>query len=750
MSGEENLSATDWDTRFRVENYDPAAYFGYQPPQWQAPAERHDNGDPVTGTEAEHQELTITDRPPEAVDSGARDYVYDPASQDSDLVWVEGTDPETGEWVEPEETHYEHEGEVWTPRGVDEQAYHVWDPTSRNIEVFWRWVSNMSNEATYEHSTYWRRVNTILGAASDTLRARGEALASTWQGEAANAFLKQIGGTLYSLDEWSDLTSDSAWRLSLLGDTIGSAQDRLGRLYNYYWATVELFHGWWLSPAMEDWRDHVGMDGRMPIYNPQRLDWDPGDGQSVDVSRIIPFDRLEQVEPGDVIADAGLDGEVVLVEGREEIQRVYHDKAADIIQELGDSYVNANYYGFAEGREFQGPPGINPALREIPGIVAANVDRIREEFAGIGALDGSGMGPGAMPAMPALPAGLTAPMADLPIDNPALGTLPFSTPQLGNQVMPTLDGGLLAGAPATTMPGTGQLPGLGTNPGLSGGPGSLPGFGVVPGNGAFPGVGVGPGIGPAPGQGTVPATVQQQRAAAEAALQRALQAVQAAQTGGVPPAAAGAGPALPGFTDTGLPSAAGLPGAGMPGAAVPGAFQPGTGLSGVPQSLPEPGAVSLPGATAATAASAGLAGASASGLMMPPPPPPMVPPIAPTQGRQQPQATPLGAMPPPPSPLFVPPGRVSQSGRTPTAPRRIQPTLAGATGRAARTAGLQGAQASQRSEPGRTERARRPEAVTVPGQHDQELWKVEKPKGLLQGAPPAEPARQGKAIGSTG
>jgi hypothetical protein len=107
-------------------------------------------------------------------------------------------------------------------------------------------------------------------------------------------------------------------------------------------------------------------------------------------------------------------------------------------------------------------------------------------------------------------------------------------------------------------------------------------------------------------------------------------------------------------------------------------------------------------------------------------------------------------------PMFVPPGRVTQQGNTPTAPQRITPALSGTarTARPARLTGLRGAAghtAPPRSEPAsRPEAASAPETVPVPGDHDRELWTVDKPKGLLQGSASRPPAQHGKPIASPG
>jgi hypothetical protein len=665
MSGSDDLTANDRSAQHRIESHVPSQYFGFEPDPWQGPAvtvEHPDSGEQIVlpGSETDERYRHATDRPDDAQyrASDGREYSYHPHMGDAD----DGEVSQDGDVVE------------------DAGGYFAYDPQRRNIDVYWGWVSNMSNEATNQHSTYWRRVSTALRAASDTLRTRANTLAETWQGEASTSYLSQIGATLYSLDEWDRISSENAWRLATLATQIEQAQSELGQLYRYYYATISILEQW---PTFRT----ADSPTELPIYDPQNVDWHSRTDSVPNATEIMPilnYDGSYEFhgdQPDNVILISPY-----LPEGKQQIQQLYHNRAAQIIQELADEYVNAHYYAFEEGRRFQGPIALNPSPGGQP-IQPLSAGDLMGSLGVPAGLAGGGMptGPGAIN-MPQLPAGAASPaLAGLPT-----GQLPASAVPAG---LSPSDNGFLAGVPG---------PGLALQPGVT-----LPAFpqpgatqpGIVPPGGFVP-----PGVVPPsglPGQSPGGLTAQQQAAAAQAA-QAAQQAAQAAaalpgalgaqppgfppgalgaQPPGFPPGALGAQPpgfpvgSAPGATLPGtasfpagtaatVPGTPALPGAANPGGALPGvagldAVLPGAaGLDGAGSGggAPGVGPGGVPVTAQGTPALPGVAGGNAAALnagMMPPPPPPMAPAIPPSQSTQRgnqggANGTGLAGMPPPP------------------------------------------------------------------------------------------------------
>jgi hypothetical protein len=779
--------ATDWYSTtpadgFRLGPDDHTeASLQYRPREDPLPNMRGDEGYDRRHDDQTDARLTDTvNTGPREIGEGPEEFQHPDWNQEN---WEDNYDGEDTDFHSDEERAAHAAGYI---------PLHFFQKDVRDIHIFWRWVGGMSAEHTEARAIGWLRIERLLRSVQDQLVGRGRTLMETWTSAAGNAsasenFMIEMDASAASLDRWTWVADRHKTALNRIASAIRTAQDELGPLYTHYRVARALLDNW---PA-------IYSSNQDPVYASSdtsdlpplgNLDHHPGysDGET----NILPIggggdpERAMRInDPSDGWNPAttpvlynGQGGEIE-INSVDDLLQAYHNRAAAIVQPLADTYYNEHLLSLTRMRGWDGPlpDDVSPPRNWDDVNPTGLVDGL---LAQVGAsIPGPGGGLGGVPSMSDNPL-FNGPGTGVPAPgiSPDLTGLPVGGFPGGLPSQP--DGGFLAGTPVAFA----NQPPVATPP-IPGGPSQLtvPGMppAIVP-----PTLPVSPA--PAPQQQIAAQQAAQVAAqqAAQAAAQQAAQAAQAAQqaaiaaqqavnnvalpggqpsisvqpgvapegvAAGVSPVQAGQPVTLPGVSPAAATAPGTLPLTAVAGQVAPGGFAPGIAPPGVDAtgvSVPVQGGAALPGVTGGAV---GLTDAQAM-AMMPPPPPPIVPPVAGSQqGGQRSSGQTAGpaGMPPPPSPLFVPPGRVTSTGRAATAPQRIPPTLAGASakpGRTARLAGVQGASTTQRQEP--AQQVRKPETVTVPGEHDRELWTVKKPKGLLQGAPPPEPAKQGKPIGS--
>ncbi|MPZ27564.1 MAG: hypothetical protein GEV12_14440, partial [Micromonosporaceae bacterium] len=411
--------------------YDPAEYDGFRPEPWQAPAEVAEDPAsgqpaPVAGTEAEHQYFPIDNLPEELPSYGGEEYVHD-----DELPWDSS--------------------------GVEAADYRDFRPGTRDIDVYWSWVSSIDVAAVEQHADYWRRVSSMLAGTSDLLRARRDALDGAWTGEAAAAFLERVGAARYSMDDWARAATNNAGMLDRVAQDVQLTKDTLGTLWSHYRSMQAHWQTWPRSP--------------MVVYHPEHPDW------QADFGRIIAPPELQ--EPGAAQGRSDL----YEVTSTDDIAGLYHNHAASAVELLTDTYVG-NHFVIDQPREFQGstsvsahgtpgaaPPGaaqssysmLLPASGsgEDPAPPHGGVD-----FGGLIARYAAGLAPPAGPG-PGFATGgqlagmVAAPPAAVPSAGlPPVAAPPGATPALAGGAPPgPLPPPGAAGLGSAGRPGTAPLPG---------------------------------------------------------------------------------------------------------------------------------------------------------------------------------------------------------------------------------------------------------------------------------------------------
>jgi hypothetical protein len=244
---------------------------------------------------------------------------------------------------------------------------------THNIVAFFSWIANMSDEATLTHSRYWGRMSLNLTGAANALRWRGAVLSNAWSSPAKERFFAELGGALYSMEEWADIAAENQDSMVRLAGAISDAQREIAKVYRYYLLTEHLRTAWW-NPLAQQWfgsgagqESRAGSEGHggspgfsglpMPVFNIGGRSWEPNSVPSP--SEIVPLDLLSP--DMDRVSDIASRSAYAAVGDTEDSQRLYHAKAAEIVERLAGVYVDLGQAGFRDGREFQGPEGLNPS-----------------------------------------------------------------------------------------------------------------------------------------------------------------------------------------------------------------------------------------------------------------------------------------------------------------------------------------------------------------------------------------------------
>jgi hypothetical protein len=445
--------------------------------------------------------------------------------------------------------------------GAKDYTPTTWD--SVKIEDMWSMVQKESDERAFALAEMWKRTSSLLQATRDNLQQHADALAAKWRSSAGEIFLRNVGATLYSLDEWKKIADDNATGLEQLGKKIQEVQREFKPIWEDYKAEAQV--------SKNDAEDDTFSD----IWN----EW-TGPGSDLD-----------------------------------EVRDRYHGRALGVVKPLADLFIDVYIHNVSSGTTFKGPTNAvvtNPSDVPRPSRPAAPGSPPP-------GLSGDTLGrASARPNAPVAPDGPPKPNAPdtppPPPPPPGVGTPPPGLPDGvslagGTVAPPAPTGPAPTPPPVTTAPGPAPAPPPVAPTGLTGRPG-VPPTGPPPAKPNLPGAGNGnrpnaPGStgprGPAPSQPTLPG-----RGAPAGTRPGAPGGPGASGSPGAGRRGAAPGaPRLSGSTGTPAPPGAprtGGPGSGRPaspppslggkrGAAPgePGAPRSGSGRPGTPQGTPPPG-----------------------------------------------------------------------------------------------------------------------------------------------------------------
>ncbi|MFY1635104.1 hypothetical protein ACN27F_17830 [Solwaraspora sp. WMMB335] len=267
-----------------------------------------------------------------------------------------------------------------------------WVYPQTNIEKMWGWIQNESDERVLAVAEMWRRIGVLLETTRTNLQRYADGLAAKWQSPAGEYFLRRVGATLYSLDEWRDAADSNYRGLEQLAGKIESTQESFRTLRERYLAEVE-------NPGSRD------PDGLQAV---DVIDWVPG-----------------------ITGNNG-------TKTRDDIMREFHQEAVDTLKPLADMYIDVYISHITRGSTFKGPTDAVPS----------NTDGVVPIGAGAPpAPPPPGAPPGAPPGLPPRPGvpGLDGPPTPAPPARPDGAGQPAPPP-------PVPDGLSLAGGTATAPP----------------------------------------------------------------------------------------------------------------------------------------------------------------------------------------------------------------------------------------------------------------------------------------------------------
>ncbi|WP_433613728.1 hypothetical protein ACQP2P_05055 [Dactylosporangium sp. CA-139114] len=344
-----------------------------------------------------------------------------------------------------------------------------WDAESTTIEMMWPWIQIDSDARATALADMWRRVHTLLDNTSRNLRRYTDELASHWNSDASKVFLREIGASLSSIDEWKDVANTNATGLDVLASTIKYNQKK----------------------ALAVWNEYC-----QAINNPGSV---PG---SAPTSRIVAAGK------GGAISNTETDDN-----RKKRLVKHYTEQIKPFVKDLADTYLNVYYNFLTHGSTYKGPtnaavavqpkfhgggpggslpppPILNPP--SIPKTSPPDTSRLQSQLAGLGV-------PGYDPdhALTLAGGAVAPPLPPLPDMHlpPAPGG-PGVVPSMNVPGLPAFPGGPnlrtargLAGLdPAEAAQRLGQGPGQGPGgmrPQLPGRP-NLSGLRPPPGGGARP------------------------------------------------------------------------------------------------------------------------------------------------------------------------------------------------------------------------------------------------------------------------
>ncbi|MFI5955628.1 hypothetical protein [Cryptosporangium sp. NPDC051539] len=479
-------------------------------------------------------------------------------------------------------------GYTWEPGSVRVAEHDTYVPEGRyaslnatnwgdtdniaHIRALWPMIAGLDPEKIAKLAQSWRTLSTQLTAAKNNLSRHGGRLAPEWTGDAANAFLERVGGSLYSLDQWIEAATKNAATIDRIANDIRTTKPKVQKLYND-----------WLA---ESKTEKAKRDADKTSSN-----------QSQDSNDIIGFLGKHHVIPGS-LGDKAYKWARDAVP-QEEIDQKYTQQALPMVKNLANHFTSAASTGVSLPGKFKGPttfkvvqpsyggpkpgaPGAGPgAPPPVPGGTApaapppvAAVAPPPPPLPPAAKLPGTPPGPppvqlaGAPPAPPAvLPAPAPPPVAPPGTPPIAPGPLPAPLPPGARRTpptRPTLTPPRPPGQGATGRPNQPTLPGR--TAGRGGGGPNPPNTPRLPGNPQAKGArGGGPAKPTLPGRTGAPGSPEAGRGAPGRSAANGARPGLDGRKGRL---GQGERPGAPGRSASGRP-ASGRPGAGRPGAGQP-------------------------------------------------------------------------------------------------------------------------------------------------------------------------------------
>jgi len=331
-----------------------------------------------------------------------------------------------------------------------------WDNKGEvNIDTLWEAIKADSDEETEGLVEMWRRLGVLLESTRSNVEQYALSLQQAWGGDAAESFLRRVGGALYSLDQWQETADTNSRAMQRVSDKIESTQRSMRDIWNRYIPDLESAQNTYADRS----DDNLLQQGGSAI--------------------------------GDFFGGAP--------EKPEEVRERYTNEAKGPMRELANMYMDEAFM-LDRGTSYAGPttarqpvmptmPGRGGGPGGVPQIPAPALPNLpfpdlppRPDFAaelqglpGMPALPpmpGGGLPPGGVPPVPG---GGLPPMPGMPIlpgGMPRPPTLPPGTRPPAFPNRPTLPGGGAPMPPRPTLPGTSNRTGMPGRPGTTAPPGA--------------------------------------------------------------------------------------------------------------------------------------------------------------------------------------------------------------------------------------------------------------------------------------
>ncbi|MFI5906769.1 hypothetical protein ACIA8L_04555, partial [Dactylosporangium sp. NPDC051541] len=109
-----------------------------------------------------------------------------------------------------------------------------WDAETTTIELMWPWIQVDSDARATAMADSWRRIHTLLDNTGRNLKRYTDELSTKWNSDAAKVFLREIGASLSSIDEWKEVATTNATGLDVIASTIKYNQAKALNVWNEY------------------------------------------------------------------------------------------------------------------------------------------------------------------------------------------------------------------------------------------------------------------------------------------------------------------------------------------------------------------------------------------------------------------------------------------------------------------------------------------------------------------------------------
>jgi len=190
-----------------------------------------------------------------------------------------------------------------------------WDAESTTIEMMWPWIQIDSDARATGLADMWRRVHTLLDNTSRNLRRYTDELATKWNSDASKVFLREIGASLSSIDEWKDAANTNATGLDVLASTIKYNQKK----------------------ALAVWNEYV-----------QAINH-PGSVPGSEPTKSGKYSRVQYTEKED--------------DRKKRLVKAYTEQIKPFVKDLADTYLNVYFNYLTHGSTYKGPTNAAVAVQ---------------------------------------------------------------------------------------------------------------------------------------------------------------------------------------------------------------------------------------------------------------------------------------------------------------------------------------------------------------------------------------------------